>query len=100
MSTSQVTFPILIRNFNVILLLLICSFNTVAHDDLLRRISKVTEEIEAHSDSASLYLKGGKLNYQHDEFKNSFPHSIKDSKTMKEFYSELELKDQLLKKKI
>lgn len=42
-----------------------------AHGDLHERILKVTEEITEYPDSAFLYLKRGKLYYEHNNFKMS-----------------------------
>ncbi|NRB58954.1 MAG: hypothetical protein HRU50_03315 [Winogradskyella sp.] len=52
---------------------MILSFNTNlnAHGDLHERILRATEEIAIHPDSASLYIKRGKLYYQHQKYENS-----------------------------
>ena len=41
------------------------------HGDLEERIHKVTEEIEVSPDSAYLYVKRGKLYFQHEDYKQS-----------------------------
>ena len=53
---------------------------TNAHGDLHERIVQTTEEIKKHPDSAYLYVKRGKLYYQHEDYNKS----IYDLKTSQE----------------
>lgn len=45
--------------------------NVFAHGDLHERIQKVTKQIKVYPDSAYLYVKRGKLYYQHESYKKS-----------------------------
>lgn len=54
-------------------------FSTVAysHGDLHQRIEEISNEIIKHPDSAFLFVKRGKLYYQHESFKKSLKDLIK-----------------------
>ena len=66
-----------------LLIFFLCNFIFIgysfAHGDLHERIVKVTKEIKAAPDSVYLYLKRGKLYYQHE----SYQKSINDLNTSK-----------------
>ncbi|MCK5369842.1 MAG: hypothetical protein KAQ62_14880 [Cyclobacteriaceae bacterium] len=65
--------------FSLLFLLFSLCFSeyTNAHGDIHERIVKTTKEIKNHPDSAYLYVKRGKLYFQHEDFNKS----ISDLKT-------------------
>jgi tetratricopeptide (TPR) repeat protein len=68
-----------------LLIFFLCNFIFIgysfAHGDLDERILKVTKEIKVAPDSAYLYLKRGKLYFQHEAFNNSIA-DLNTSKTL------------------
>lgn len=58
-----------------LLIFFLCNFIFIgysfAHGDLHERIVEVTKEIKVHPDSVYLYLKRGKLYYQHESYQKS-----------------------------
>jgi hypothetical protein len=82
---------ILTRSSLLCLLFIYCSIGyTDANGDIQERIVKTTEEIKKHPDSAYLYLRWGKLYYQHEEFNKSFS-NLKDSQKSRYYLSEQQL---------
>jgi predicted Zn-dependent protease len=69
------------RNWLFIISFLFYGVSIYAHGDLHKRILKVTEEISISPDSAFLYFKRGKLNYQHSNYISSLK-DLKNSKKL------------------
>ena len=64
------------------LLFILSGIGLYAHGDLHERIAKATAEINSYPDSAYLYLKRGKLHYQHESYKLSLK-DLKKSRALK-----------------
>ncbi len=78
----------------VVLLLSGLPFCAFSHGDLEERIAELDEAIEAHPDSAELYMKRGSLQYQHQSHLNAL---VDFHQAIERGYEEPELYFQLAK---
>ncbi len=78
--------------FSLLFLLISLCFSGYinAHGDIHERIIKTTEEIKKHPDSAFLYVKRGKLYFQHEDFNKSIS-DLKTSQKLGYFSNEQQL---------